>query len=398
MYFVNRKSKAKWQKSFIDNVFRRKTEHRNSFSKIILKNTALLNDKKDHIPKSLFKFYKPTSENIIDIKNKRLWFSRPASFNDPFDCYAGYDTESYEKYAFLEYINQQGYAEPENSKDGFTVDEINRILASTTEYNYKYYKSPEKYDTLLRHLLEDKSETFNRKISDVMWQVRENVTSKMNRLRNAEIRISCFSALDRYKGFDDIIEMWSHYTDNHQGFCVEYDTSLLCAPINFTLKDHEFYADQFAYMNERVRAVLYAGLFPVIYTANRVNIPKTKLKRIRFDGKGNLQHDSDVDAILYKTYIVKSAKWSYEKEWRIILDGDVCDYYDNKIPFPYIKKIFLGCKMSNQNIGMMIDIAAEVGAEIVMMRMDDKKFILEERSVDLYEWKKQRSKWINPFF
>jgi hypothetical protein len=191
--------------------------------------------------------------------------------------------------------------------------------------------------------------------------------------------------------------MWSHYTDNHQGFCVEYDTSPIRAPINLSLKDHEFYADQSAYMDERVRVALYAGLFPVIYTANRVNIPKTKLKRIKLDSKGNLQHDSEVDAILYKTYIVKSAKWSYEKEWRIILDGDVCDHYDNKVPFPYIKRIFLGCKMNNQTIDTMIEIAAEIGAEIVMMAMDNKKFVLEEYNIDFYKWDRQRSKWNNPF-
>lgn len=397
MYFGNRKSKAKWQKAFIDDVFRRKTKYSNSFSKIVLNNTELLDGKNDHIPKSLFKFYKPTSENIIDIKKRRLWFSHPATLNDPFDCHTGYDTESYEKHAFMEYIKKHGHAEPENIKDGFTVDEFNRLSASTTEYDYYYSKKPEEYRTLFRKLLEDKSETFNRKIYDVTRQVREEVASKMARLRNAKIRIACFSALDRYKGFNDIIQMWSHYTDNHQGFCVEYDTSLIHAPINLSLKDHEFYANQSAYMDERVRVALYAGLFPVIYTANRVNIPKTKLKRIKLDSKGNLQHDSEVDAILYKTYIVKSAKWSYEKEWRIILDGDVCGYFDNKVPFPYIKRIFLGCKMNNQTIDTMIEIAAEVGAEIVMMAMDNKKFVIEEYGIDFYKWDKQRSKWNNPF-
>ena len=150
-------------------------------------------------------------------------------------------------------------------------------------------------------------------------------------------------------------------------------------------------------MDERTRVALFGGLFPVIYTASRVNIPKTKLRRIKLDSKGNLQHDNDIDAILYKTYIVKSAKWSYEKEWRFILDGDVCNYYDNKVPFPYIKRIFLGCKMNDKTVDTMIEIAAEVGAEVVMMVMDPRKFVLEENSVSSYEWNKQRARWNNPF-
>ena len=204
MYFGNCKSKAKWQKTFIDNVFGRKSKYSNSFSKIVLNNTALLDGKNDHIPKSLFKFYKPTSESIIDIKQRRLWFSHPQAFNDPFDSHTGYDTESYEKHAFMEYINKHAHVEPENSKDGFTVDEFNRLSASTTEYDYYYSKKPEEYHTLFRKLLEDKSETFNRKIHDVIRQVREEVTSKMARLRNAKIRIACFSA---YTGSDIFIDI-----------------------------------------------------------------------------------------------------------------------------------------------------------------------------------------------
>ena len=129
-----------------------------------------------------------------------------------------------------------------------------------------------------------------------------------------------------------------------------------------------------------------------------MNIPRTKLQEIKLDGTNNLQHYSDIDALLYKTYIVKSAKWNYEKEWRIIFDGDICDYFDNKIPFPYIKRIYLGCKMDTHNIDNMIEIADELNIEVVMMRMDDKKFLLEAHNVSFYKWDKERSKWSNPLY
>jgi hypothetical protein len=173
--------------------------------------------------------------------------------------------------------------------------------------------------------------------------------------------------------------------------------SPLSEPISMSLAKHEFHKDQSKYMDERLQIAIRGGLFPVIYTAGRVNIPKTKLHKIKIDEIVDLQHDSDIDAILYKTYIVKSAKWNYEKEWRIILDGDVCNYYDNKIPFPYIKRIFLGCKMTTQTTDTMLEIAEELGAEVVMMVMDNKRFILEERGTDSYKWDKKWAKLKDPF-
>lgn len=397
MYYGESKPKGTWQKAFIDDVFAHKTKHNNTFSKIILDHPDLLNSKSDHIPKSLFKFYRPTSENILDIRKRRLWFAHPATLNDPFDCHTGYDPESYEKHALVEHIRKHGWVEPANSKDGFTFDELHRLSESTTEYDHWYSTKAEEYRTLLWKLLKDKSERFNDEIYGVVRQATEEVEGKINRLRGTNIRVASFSALDRYKDFHDIIQMWSHYTDNHAGFCVEYDSSLIRAPVSLSLKDDAFHSNQSAYMDERTRVALFAGVFPIIYTASRVNIPRTKLRRIRLDSKGNLEHDNDIDAILYKTYIVKSAKWSYEKEWRFILDGEVCSYYENKIPFPYIKRIFLGCNMTNKTIDTMIEIAAEVGAEVVMMVMGPRKFVLEENNVSSYEWKRERSKWNNPF-
>ena len=398
MYLRNYKSRKKWQKAFINNVFKHKTKFHDTFSKIILHNIELIEEKTNHLPKSLFKFYTPTSDNIIDIKKQRLWMSHPRTFNDPFDCHAGYDVNSYEKHVLLKYIKESGCVDIKNSQDGFTIDEFNRLSRSTTSYEYNFYSKIEEYDTVLRKLLENKSKDFDHIIYDVIRKSRNEVKAKIEKLRNVNIHVASFSALDRLKGFKDIIHMWSHYADNHKGFCVEYDISPLKEPICLSLKDHEFYKEQSKYMDERIKVVILGGLFPVIYTASRVNIPKTKLNKINFDEINGPEHSSDVDSLLYKTYIVKSAKWNYVKEWRIILDGDVCDYYDNKIPFPYIKRVFLGCKMNTQTIDTMIEIAEELGVEVIMMVMDNKKFILEEHGTDSYKWNKERSKWRSPFY
>ena len=397
MYFRNYKSRKKWQKTFINDVFGHKTTSHDTFSKIILSNTKLLEGKSDHLPKSLFKFYSPTSDNIMDIKKQRLWLSHPITFNDPFDCHTGYDVNSYEKHTLLKDIKELGCVDVKNSQDGFTIDEFDRLSRSTTSYEYNWYNSKiEEYDRVRRELLANKSKDFNRIIYDLTNKSRNEVKAKIEELRNVNIRVACFSALDRLKNFNDIIQIWSHYADNHKGFCVEYDISPLKESICFSLENYEYHKNQSKYMEERIKTLILGGLFPVIYTANRVNIPKTKLNKIKFDKINEPQHNSDIDSILYKTFIVKSAKWNYEKEWRLILDGDVCNYYDNKIPFPYIKRVFLGCMMNTQTIDTMIEIVEELGVEVVMMEMDNKKFILEERGPDSYKWNKERAKWRNP--
>jgi len=397
MYFRDHKSRKQWQKEFINNVFKHKTKTHNTFSKIILNNIELIEGKNDHFPKSLFRFFKPTSDNIIDIKKQRLWMSPPANFNDPFDCRTGYDVNSYEKHTLLKHIKDMGCVDVKHSQDGFTTDEFDRLLRATTAYNYNWLSKVEEYDTVLRELLENKKKAFNHIIYDVIKKSRNEVNIKIEKLRNVNIRVACFSAFNRREGFDDIIHMWSHYTDNHKGFCVEYDMSPLSEPISLSLENHEYYENQSQYMDERIKVVIRGGLFPVIYTASRVNIPKTKLHKIKFDEINGMQHNSDIDSILYKTYIVKSAKWNYEKEWRIILDGDVCNYYDNRIPFPYIKRVFLGCKMTTKTMDTMIEIAEELGVEVVMMIMDNKKFILEEHGTSTYKWDKKWAKLKDPF-
>lgn len=404
MSFWNYKSKKKWQKSFISNVFANKTKRLDTFSKIIMNKPELLNDKNIHIPKSLFKFYAPTSDNISDIKKQRLWFSHPRTFNDPFDCHTGYDVTSYEKHSLLEHIKKIGFVDQENSKKGFTLDDFNRIQISTTEYEFDWRKNTEEYWSALNKLSDGKCEEFQRDIYSLKIKYRNEVKTKIEKLRNVDIRIACFSELDsnnfphKNNDFECMIQMWSHYADNHKGFCVEYDMSHLHPSKLLPLKYKKYNDSQNEYMAERTTLLTVAGLFPVIYTANRVNIPRTKLQQIKIDDSNNVNHNSDIDALLYKTYIVKSAKWNYEKEWRIIIDGNICKYFDHKIPFPYIKRIFLGCKMDAHNIDYLIEIAEELNVEVIIISMDDKKFVLEAQNISSYKWDKERSKWHNPLY
>lgn len=390
------KRKKKWQRKYIKDVFNSSSDKKKQYSKIVLKNLQLIEKKNEYLPKHLFKYYSPTSENILDIQNQKLWFSHPTFFNDPFDCNIGYDSEKYEKNRLLKFIEDSGCVD-KDLKNGFTVEEKQRIqrcyLGETIYWTTKY----ESFYDVKRKLFESKSKEYRDKVDKYLRVQIEQIDYKIEKLKNINIRVACFSELDKYKEFHNQILMWSHYADNHKGFCVEYDLELLKKEIEFTLKEYEFYKDKDKYLKERNIAIVKAGLFPVEYTSNRVNIPVSKLNQIDFDDIGRIKYNSNIDELIYKTFIVKSSKWSYEKEWRIIIDDKISNYFNNKIPFPYAKTIFLGCKASNDLIETMIKIGNDIKAEVLLMKTDGKKFALDSIGTWSYDFDNERRQWRNPY-
>ncbi len=396
MYYRNRKNK-KWQRKYIKEVFAKSNEHNNGFSKIILKNLDLLEQKNTFIPKYLFKYYSPTSDNILDVKNKRLWLSHPKQFNDPFDSNIGYDKEKFEKKCLLEFIKKNGIAKGNDISNGFSLDEKNRIERSYTEDFYYWKTDIESYFDAKHKILETKHSDFRKIINEYLHQQTNDLDNKIEKIKNIDIRIASFSNFDKYDEFYKQIVMWSHYADNHKGFCVEYDLSVFQGNIELTIEDYKFYDHKEEYLNERNCVAIKAGLFPVEYTSNRINIPVTKLRKINSLNSKEIISNKDIDELIYKTYIVKSANWNYEKEWRIIIDAKISNYYNNKIPFPYAKKIYLGCKADNNLIDTMMKIGEEIGVEVTILKMDNRKFILEDIGNWNYKYKKDMSTWNNPY-
>ena len=123
----------------------------------------------------------------------------------------------------------------------------------------------------------------------------------------------------------------------------------------------------------------------------------TKLNQINFDTQGKIKYNSNIDELIYKTFVVKSSNWSYEKEWRIIIDEQIGNHFDNKIPFPYAKSIYLGCRADNELIGTMLKLGEELGIDVYLLTMDGKKFSLESIKPWNYNYDKDQKKWKNPY-
>lgn len=115
--------------------------------------------------------------------------------------------------------------------------------------------------------------------------------------------------------------MWSHYAESHKGFCIEFDTQQ-------TIIEDSF-------------------IHPITY-------PKPS-KRIKITGVPELvEHWSDsldleVQSKVIKIILQKNKDWSYEEEWRFVIDlPDTSEKYNPQS----LKNIYFGMRseLSNQKL------------------------------------------------
>lgn len=287
------------------------------------------------LPNSLFKYfsnaYTDEGANYSQqaIQTNRVFLANPKEFNDPFDCSVvinfseyymtiiqfysklfGRDKEYFERigkiyknfhcYQFiwlllkLKFILMSNKSLNENIDFRYCSNEIERMELEfflLTIQGY-FYKNWDKYK--LEVLI------FN----GIFEVIKEKIEDKTNKLKKL-FRVSSFTIQN------DNILMWSHYANNHKGFCIEYA------------------------INKNEPNELLFNLSPVIYSNER-----TKMNEFFFNSKTIFEW--------YKNGLLKKSNlWSYEKEWRLILLKNDC-LVDGTFLFYPIKAIYLGCKISNE--------------------------------------------------
>jgi len=181
----------------------------------------------------LYKYRCYNAYSLASLANSSIWLSEPKTFNDPFDCALTLDRDAY-KQSVVDAIG----------------DAMNRVQ-----------QGKKKREELLKEWPGDK---------DAFETLRDCVKELFQ-----NIGICSFSAIG------DHMLMWSHYADNHKGFCVEYDC--------------------------REGTKLKELALPVKYSES---IPKVSAT----DLVGERQQET-IDLF----WLTKSSVWSYEQEWRVMM-------------------------------------------------------------------------------
>lgn len=219
----------------------------------------------------MFKYF-PINEFLLStLKDNEIWFSNPNNFNDPFDC---------------------------NLKCNYLKDfDFEKCTNDMLREDFNSATSNEEY--LRKHQIQTR-------IAIVHEHKRKTETKQINEdLQNMvmETGVSCFS-----KNNSSIL-MWSHYSDNHKGVCLKFNTS-----------DKAFF--------ENYHSVKYVEKFP---STNEI-----------FDT--NSSHNF--------LFFTKSEEWNYEQEVRLIKNSNSLVKFNPNC----LEAIYFGAKCGNKDVEEIINL------------------------------------------
>jgi len=263
------------------------------------------------VPELIYK-YRPITVvddrklSIEALINDQVFFNNPNNFNDPYDS-----SISFNKKELRKYIEKK-------SQDICFIGKT-----KLNAYKKKIYK----------HLV-------------------DNFYNNIHALRSSFF-VSCFA-----ERVDDEI-MWTHYADCGKGFAICYESS-------------EFQTDQ---SSGKV------GLLPVLYTAKKPNInlhleqqvnryfETIKTDQIIKSKPYSREIHSELENQAIKSLISKKKQWSYEKEYRAILDNPKREertFLKNIKP----KAIILGEFINEENAILLAKIARDKDVHLFQMFSD----------------------------
>lgn len=166
------------------------------------------------------------------------------------------------------------------------------------------------------------------KLWNYFWSAGEKMLEKMliefqQELKNINDdlhRVCSFSQCN------DSNPMWAHYADDFKGYCVGYNI-------------------------KELRNDLTDLLLPVRYKDSLLEVDDS------FFSEGQPNKSFFMDSLTRK-----STQWSYEKEWRLLLQSDESGLYQ-KIQLPNPKVIILGKDISDEDQEKLIQIANSLDAK-----------------------------------
>jgi len=250
--------------------------------------------------------------------------SSPLYFNDPYDCEFCFHPD------ILEHIvDRETYIHLLERKFSLKQEEKDRIL----------------YSENIERAMQIVLQVHGGRLSDSWMNIlKDSLTGCMDKLKNA-VRVVCLSEV-----YDSML-MWSHYAQNHTGYCIKYD-----------FEESDIY---------------YKHLYPITYTKDRYVISKKDVQNGSKD-------------LIYKTICRKSDVWAYEKEWRIVIANmnEVMQHKTNCSNEKYvldlksnIKAFYLGAKTAENFKDVMIQFGKNNNIAVYEMILSSENYELDARKV-----------------
>ncbi len=218
----------------------------------------------------LYKYLTPVRLDVL--RHKRVRFTQPGDFNDPFEfrpqiqsAASADDVRAYVEEHFETLVDQ------ELEKYGGLA----RLVAGTN----------------VRELLLRQKAMLPELFRLLQPQVLRGVAPAIDAFLNLNVGVLCLSEVR------DSILMWGHYTDNHRGLVIGFDST------------HPFFA------RRRTESDEFGFLRQVIYQVHRPQVTLT-------------------DTTSPAWFQTKSPDWAYEKEWRIVRTLSEAEQRIDATPYP----------------------------------------------------------------
>lgn len=233
--------------------------------------------------------YREINENTFKIlSNHQVWFANPSTFNDPFDCNIRVDM----------------------------ADDSSKIKNYYNKYNKEY-----KFDNNDNWILLKKSNFKDISLGNKLV---------MDSVKRMVSKVGILSLSSK----NDNILMWSHYSNDHKGICLEFDL----------LKGKEAFRP----------------------------IKKMKYK----DEYGVLRYLDNPNRVIEEIFLSKSIEWKYEDELRVISNKVGLKSYNKDA----LSAIYFGCKTEEKDIDKIIKIVndnfPEDQVQFYRMILDDRRYNL----------------------
>jgi hypothetical protein len=263
--------------------------------------------REDPIPDSLYKFQSPNKNSFTSLKEKYFWFSTLQSLNDPWESYYKKPRKPpIDVYAeFLEFWD--------------------RLAASREHRDVSVPKIP--------YLKQANNESgLSAWYKDFVLMSYEQVIE----LHNSSKVFSCCNNFS-------CPPMWAHYSNNHRGWCVEFDPTSTFR--NYSKEIH--FWQQVVYKNE---------------------IPEFQARHFFKDRR---EHS--------KLVRTKASDWSYEGEWRAILSKD----YSSKQRFVLkgIRSIIFGMHAEDSVIQKVLELTNKWRVKYYRAIRNDEEYRFDRESI-----------------
>ena len=211
--------------------------------------------KRAYLPKRIYKYRRDCADSRSNLRDGTIWLSSPDSCNDPYDC-AFATSEEVVVRAFKKRLVD----------DFVKTYHLETILSSAQVEDAK--RSPDPLRYIAEHISEPTTggggsnpKRMAEFCSMILPRSVHDVVSVL-RLWRKVTKLCCFSAIN------DSLLMWTHYADNHKGYCIEYDLEALN-------EDHAFRTNLYPVISS-------AQLYDLTALRRRVGGPRSPAVQRRF--------------------------------------------------------------------------------------------------------------------